>query len=58
MTDAREKYRQGYDRISWANSKRPEYQGGVRPIVAPPIGCVIIEAESDKPKRDIIPVAS
>ncbi len=44
--DSRERYRQGFDRISWSNTPRPEYQGGVRPVIATPKNVIVIEVQS------------
>lgn len=41
METNRDKYRIGYDKISWSNTPRPIYQGGVRPIAVKPVGVVI-----------------
>jgi len=38
---SRERYRQGFDRISWSNTPRPAYQGGIQRLMTAPLGEII-----------------
>ena len=38
---SRECYRQGFDRISWSNTPRPAYQGGIQRLMTAPLGEII-----------------